>query len=79
MDQILASIKELRLPPVKTDILFKNTDTGPAVGSRNREVRYRDVDSDCANRIHRARDDSGQNEAERSNVCIGDALVDMGT
>ena len=78
MDQILASIKELRLPPVKTDTL-KNTDTGPAVGSSNREVRYRDVDSDCANRIHRARDDSGQNEVERSNVCIGEALVDGGT
>ena len=78
MDQILGSIKELRLPLVKTDIL-KNTDTGPAVGSSNREVRYRDFDSDYTNRIHRARDDSGQNEAERSNVCIGDALVDGGT
>ena len=78
MDQILGSIKELRLPPVKTDIL-KNTDTGPAVGSSDREVRYRDVDSDCVNGIHRVRDDGGQNEAERSNVCIGDALVDGGT
>ena len=78
VDQILGSIKELRLPPVKTDIL-KNTDTGPAVGSSNREVRYRNVDSDCLHRIHRACDDCGQNEAERSNVCIGDALVDGGT
>ena len=68
-----------RLPPVKTDIL-NNTDTGPAVGRSNREVRYRDVHSDCVrNRIHRACDDSGQNEAERSNVCIGDVLVDGGT
>ena len=75
VDQILGSIKELRLPRVKTDIL-NNTDTGPAVGSSNREVRYRNVDSDCLNRIHRACDDCGQNEAERSNVCIGDALVD---
>ena len=78
VDQILGSIKELRLPPVKTDIL-KNTDTGPAVGSSNREVRYRDVDSECLNRIHRACNDCGKNEAERSNVCIGDALVDVGT
>ena len=31
VDQILASIKELRLLPAKPDIL-KNTDTGPAVG-----------------------------------------------
>jgi len=30
------------------------------------------------NRIHRLRDDSGQNEAERSNGCIGEALVDGG-
>ena len=74
MDQTIGR----RLPPVKTDIL-KNTDTGPAVGRSNREVRYRDVHSDCVNRIHRACDDSGQNEAERSNVCIGDALVDGGT
>ena len=49
------------------------------MGCSNREVRYRDVDSDCLNRIHRACDDCGQNEAERSNVCIGDALVDGGT
>lgn len=32
------------------------------------------------NRIHRTRDDSGQNESERSNACInvGDTLVDGG-
>ena len=30
-------------------------------------------------RIHRARGDSGQNEAERTNVLIGDALVDGGS
>lgn len=46
------------------------------------EVRNGDVEmgrilnSDCLNRIHRARDDSGQNEAERSNACIADAIVD---
>ena len=28
------------------------------------------------NRIHRAPHDSGQNEAERSNAAIGEALVD---
>lgn len=84
MNQVLDCIKELQLPPVKTDIL-KNTDAGPGVGSSNVEVRYRDVEmarilnSDRMNRIHRARDDSGQNEAERSNACIGDALVDGGS
>ena len=30
-------------------------------------------------RLHRATNDSGQNEAERSNACIGDALVDGGS
>ena len=30
-------------------------------------------------RIHRAREDLGQNEAERTNRSIGDALVDGGT
>ena len=56
VDQILGSIKELRLPPVKTDIL-KNTDAGPSVGSSKTEVRYRDVEmarilnSDRVNRI----------------------------
>ncbi|KAL9987670.1 hypothetical protein ACROYT_G002015 [Oculina patagonica] len=36
------------------------------------------LNSDHVNRIHRARDDSGQNEAERLNACIGEALVDGG-
>lgn len=48
------------------------------------EVRNRDVEmgrilnSDCLNRIHRARDNSGQNGAQRSNACIADALLDSG-
>ena len=52
--------------------------------SSNVEVKYRDVEMarifnfDRVNRIHRARDDRGQNEAERSNACIGEALVDGG-
>ena len=83
VEQALDYIKGLHLPPVKTDIL-KATDAGPGVGSSNVEVKYRDVEmarilnSDRMNRIHRARDDSGQNEAERSNACIGEALVDGG-
>jgi len=36
------------------------------------------LNSDRVNRIHRARDDSGQNEAKRSNACIGEALVNGG-
>ena len=34
------------------------------------------TDDDRRTRIHRATNVSGQNEAERSNACIGDALVD---
>ena len=34
VDQVLECINELKLPPVKTDIL-KNTDAGPGVGSSN--------------------------------------------
>ena len=83
VDQVLECINELKVPPVKTDIL-KNTDAGPGVGSTNVEVRYRDAEMarilnfDRVNRIHRTRDDSGQNEAERSNARVGEALVDGG-
>ena len=84
IDHFLECIKELKLPPVKTDIL-KATDAGPGVGCNNFEVKYRDVEmarilnSDRVNRIHMARNDSGKNEAERPNACIGEALVDAGS
>ena len=51
----------------------------------NFEVRFRDAEiallhnSDRRARLHRETNDSGQNEAERSNACIGDALVDGGS
>ena len=83
IEQTQMRIKELKLPPVKKDIL-KLTDGGPGVGCSNIEARYRDAEmarilnSDRVNRVHRARDDSGQNETERSNACIGEALVDGG-
>ena len=50
-------------------MLLKTTDADPGVGISNTEVRFRDIA-----RIHSS--DSGQNEAERSNTAIGDALVD---
>lgn len=81
IEQTQKRIKELNLPHVKTDVL-KLTDAGPGVGCSNVEVRYRDAEmarilnSDRVNRVHRARDESGQNEAERANTCIGEALVD---
>ncbi|CAB4027478.1 Transient receptor potential cation channel subfamily A member 1 [Paramuricea clavata] len=62
-----------------------STDAGPGVGVSNIEIPFRNVEtarmhsSDRVNRIHRAPGDSGQNEAERSNAAIGDALVDGGS
>ena len=35
--------------------------------------------SDYRTKIHRSQEDSGQNEAERRNSAIGDAVVDGGT
>ena len=48
----------------------------------NDECRWRLLEkerihnSDKVLRIHRAREDSGQNEAKRLNACIGDALCE---
>ena len=81
---ILKKISEFNLAPVKTCIL-ELTDGGPGVGVSNFEVRFRDAEiallhnSDRRARLHRATNDSGQNEAERSNACKGDALVDGGS
>ena len=79
--EILDKIERLQLTPMCCDVL-KTTVAGPGVGVSNIEVRFRDVEIarihslDCVNRIHRAPGDSGQNEAERSNAAIADALVD---
>ena len=54
----------------------------PGVGVNNFEVSFRDAElagmysSAYRNRVHRAAGDSGQNEAERTNSAIGDAVVD---
>ena len=75
-DRSLQQIKSINLPPVYSDIL-KATDAGHGVGCSNLEVRFRDVeiarvhDSDRVNRVQRARDDTGQNEAERFNAVMG--------
>ena len=74
-------IGSLQLPPL-CDYILQATDAGPGVGVSNVEVKYRDVEMSRINewmhmnRIHRAPHDSGQNEAERSNAAIGEALVD---
>ena len=77
-------MKELKLPPVKPRWV-QLTDAGPGVGVSNFSVRFcnaelvRLFNLDLQERCHRSRDDSGQNEAERTNSAIGDAVVDGST
>ena len=79
--QYLSGLDHLRCPKICCNIL-KTTDAGPGVGVSNIEVRFRDVEiariqsSERVNRIHRAPGDPAQNEAERTNTSLGDALVD---
>ena len=82
-NDILRHIASFQLPPVYPWML-ELTDGGPGVGVSSAECRWRLLEkarihnSDKVLRIHRAREDSGQNEAERLNACIGDALCDGG-
>ena len=79
-EQILKLIAKLQLPIGKTRLL-ELTDAGPGVGCNNIAVQYRMAEKilihgyDKVLRVHRARGDSGQNEAERTNASIGEALV----
>jgi hypothetical protein len=81
---LLEILEDLKLPIVRPrwcDL----TDAGPGVGVSNFEVKFRDAElcrvfnSDHRIRVHRSRGDSGQNEAERTNSAIGDAVVDGAT
>ena len=79
--QYLNDLDHLRCLKICCNIL-KTTDAGPGVGVSNIEARFGDVEiarihsSNRVNRIHRAPGDSAQNESERTNASIGDALVD---
>ena len=79
-DKTLQFTNQFHLPPLYNYIL-EATDAGPGVGISNVEVKYRDIEMaringwTHLNRVHRAPHDSGQNEAERSNAAIGEALV----
>ena len=83
-DEVLRRIACLRLPPVYPRLL-KLTDAGPGIGVSSAESRIRILEkgrmrgNEKVLRIHRAKEDSGQNEAERLNACIGDALCDGGS
>ncbi|KAL9957986.1 hypothetical protein ACROYT_G034946 [Oculina patagonica] len=82
--EVLRRIACLRVPPVYPRLL-ELTDAGPGVGVSSAESRMRILEkarihgNEKVLRIHRAREDSGQNEAERLNACIGDALCDGGS
>ena len=76
IDSIHRLIDSFHLPSLCDDILDL-TDAGPGVGVSNVQVRYRDAEiarlhkSKRRNRIHRARHNSSQNEAEHTNAAIG--------
>ena len=82
---VLQQLHDLGLPYDVKPIWADLTDAGPGVGISNFEVRFRDAEmarmwnSDYRIRVHRSRNDSHMNEAERTNSAIGDALVDGGT
>ena len=69
------------MPKIKP-FVSELTDSGPGVGVSNHQVRLRFAEmcliqqSESRIRIHMAPGDSGQNEVERTNSYIGDAMVD---
>ena len=80
---------EINLPAAANEVSFRYvaefTDAEPGVGVSHIETKIRFVEmcrlhqSDSRVRLHRAPGDSAQNEAERTNACIGDTMVDGGT
>ena len=80
LKEILQVLAELKIPIEKPCVL-ELTDAGPGVGCNNTAVQYRMAETilvhgfDKVLRVHRGRGDSGQNEAERTNASIGEALV----
>lgn len=78
--ELLNLFSSFGLPIVKPRVI-ELTDAGPGVGCNNNEVQFRIAERilihnlDKLVRVYRARGDSGQNEEERTNASIGDALV----
>lgn len=76
IDSVHQVIESFHLPTLCDDILDL-TDAGPGVGICNLYVRYQDAEiarmqnSKRRNCIHRARNNSSQNEVERINAAIG--------
>ncbi|XP_070571361.1 uncharacterized protein [Ptychodera flava] len=80
---LLETLDDLKLQRVKPRFCTLS-DAGPGVGVSNNEVKFRDAEmcrihqSDYRFRGHRAREDSGQGEAERTNSALSDAVCDGG-
>lgn len=81
--QSVITMCEMHLPP-KRKIVAEFTDAGPGVGVSNYMVKFRMAElsrmhkTSRRTRVHRSCGDSAQNESERTNACIGEALVDGG-
>ena len=81
--QLILDMCEINLPSKKR-VVAEFTDAGPGVGVSNFEVRFRMAEisqmhkTERRTRLHRATGDSAQNESERTNGCIGEALADGG-
>ena len=80
-DNICEKVKTYPNRPVPYPNMLELTDKGPGAGVHNHEVQdlfvlvCKLLESDHRMRIHRAPHDSAQNEAERTNAAIGEALA----
>ena len=76
---ILTCIKKVHLPEIRSNIC-ELTDGGPSVAVNNRDVQFkiaekvRILNASRYNRVHPGRLMSGDNEAERTNSAISEAL-----
>ena len=76
--------KVLPILPTMKSRIHEFTDGGPGVGVSNRDVQFRAaeiiqlLDLDYYLRFHLASDDSSQNEVERMQSYVGDAICDGG-
>ena len=80
-DRLCDMVKSYPDRPVPFPVVLELTDKGPGAGVHNVEVQElfvlvcKVLQSDHRICLHRAPHDSAQNEAERTNVAIGEALA----
>ena len=74
-------LQDMKVPQPRPFII-EYTDAGPGVACNNYDVKFREVEiaklhkTSLRYRVHLATDDQGQNEAERTNAYIGEAVSD---